>query len=183
MDVYDFDKTIYRKDSTIDFFLFCLRRHPAVALSLPRTLCAAVPFLLGRRSKTAFKQVFFRFLRRLEQVDDDVALFWRTHKDRLAGPCAPQPDDMVISASPEFLLAPICKENGWLLIASRVDPKTGVYEGENCLGEEKVRRFRELFPDESIAVFYSDSYSDAPLAAIAQRAFLVRKGALKAWDS
>lgn len=34
MNVYDFDKTIYAGDSTIDFYLFCLKRQPAI-LQLP----------------------------------------------------------------------------------------------------------------------------------------------------
>ena len=35
IDVYDFDGTIYDGDSTFDFVLFCLRRHPVIVLSLP----------------------------------------------------------------------------------------------------------------------------------------------------
>ena len=35
IDVYDFDGTLYDGDSTADYVLFCLRRHPALLLSLP----------------------------------------------------------------------------------------------------------------------------------------------------
>ncbi len=30
MNVYDFDGTIYSGDSTIDFYLFCLRKQPEI---------------------------------------------------------------------------------------------------------------------------------------------------------
>ena len=48
---------------------------------------------------------------------------------------------VVISASPEFLLKPICEKiNINYLIASRVDIKTGVLLGKNCYGKEKVKK-------------------------------------------
>ena len=59
-------------------------------------------------------------------------------------------------------------------MGSPVDRHTGRFSGLNCHGEEKVRRFREVFPEVQIDEFYSDSHSDAPLAALAKRAWLVR---------
>ena len=66
-------------------------------------------------------------------------------------------------------------------IASRVDPQTGKYDGLNCHGAEKVRRFREAFPDGVIERFYSDSLSDTPLARLASEAFLVSGEKLSPW--
>ena len=54
-------------------------------------------------------------------------------------------------------------------------------EGENCHDTEKVRRFRALYPDAEIDEFYSDSLSDSPLAELAGKAFLVKKGRLSEW--
>ncbi|MGN1172926.1 MAG: haloacid dehalogenase-like hydrolase, partial [Muribaculaceae bacterium] len=52
-----------------------------------------------------------------------------------------RPDDIVISASPEFLLKPEAQYLDFgKLIASKVDKHTGKYTGENCWGEEKVKR-------------------------------------------
>ena len=68
-------------------------------------------------------------------------------------------------------------------MASRVDIRTGVYDGLNCHGEEKVRRFREAFPDGVIDSFYSDSYSDDPLTKLASEAWLVKGDELKPWRS
>ena len=91
-------------------------------------------------------------------------------------------DDLVISASPEFLLEEICARIGIkFLIASQVDKRSGKYTGVNCYGAEKVRRFRESFPDVIIESFYSDSRSDTPMAMIAKKAFIVKGNVVRKW--
>ena len=115
----------------------------------------------------------------------DLPDFWDTHIGNIKDFYKKQQkkDDVIISASPEFLLAPICQRLGiQYLMASRVDPKTGVYDGINCHGKEKVRRFYEVFPNGVIDEFYSDSHSDDPLAEIAKRAFIVKKEVLTDWN-
>ena len=78
---------------------------------------------------------------------------------------------------------PICNKLGIrCLIASEVDPHTGQYSGENCHGEEKVRRFRAQFGQTEIDAFYSDSHSDDPLARIAKQAFMVKGESLSPWQ-
>ena len=67
-------------------------------------------------------------------------------------------------------------------MASVVDKKTGLYTGDNCWGKEKVRRFYERFKDGKIDDFYSDSYSDSPLARISERAFIVKGEKIIPWD-
>ena len=93
-------------------------------------------------------------------------------------------DDVVISASPEFLIRPACAQLGIRhVLGSPVDKYTGRFSGPNCHGAEKVRRFYAAFPGGRIDEFYSDSYSDQPLADLAKRAFLVRGEAVLAWDA
>lgn len=182
--VYDFDQTIYRRDSTFDFYLFCIRRKPMVLMELPVLLGYSVLFTLKLYPKTEFKEKFYRFLRHLDAVDDLVEEFWMLHGEDMASFYLSQhrDDDIVISASPEFLLIPICKKlKIKKLIASKVDKLTGLYCGENCWGEEKLRRFREELPGVEIGEFYSDSLSDAPLAGMAERAFLVTKDGPEPW--
>ncbi len=87
--------------------------------------------------------------------------------------------DVVISASPEFLLQSICNRLGVSLIASKVDPSTGQFTVKNCHGQEKVKRFTELYPNETIDEFYTDSKSDYPFAALAKKVYLVKKRSIK----
>ena len=67
-------------------------------------------------------------------------------------------------------------------MASCVDKKTGKYEGVNCHGKEKVRRFYEVYEDVEIEEFYSDSYSDTPLAEISKKSYMVVGDMLYPWN-
>lgn len=183
MDVYDFDGTLYMGDSTRDFMRWCARRYPGVVLTLPRTGVAAIAcFGLHAIDKTRFKGALYRFLHAVPDIDREVELFWKSHEARITGPCNPQPGDLVISASPEFLLRDVCERRGLALIASQVDPRTGRTLGRNCSNDEKVARFRKAFPEGEIDGFYSDSHNDDPLASMAKRAFLVKDGKLFPWE-
>ena len=182
MDVYDFDGTLYRGDSTADFLKWCMRRYPRIAFTLPRIGAAALAcFGLRVIDKTSFKGVLYRFLTRVPDVEAEVERFWAVRESRIAGPCAPQPGDCVITGSPEFLLRDVCARRGLFLIASQADPHTGLTLGPNCSNEEKVRRFREQYPNAAIERFYSDSHNDDPMAALAREAFFVKGGALLPW--
>lgn len=91
-------------------------------------------------------------------------------------------NDVVVSASPEFLLHPICMRLGIEPpIATQVDSMSGKIHGRNCKGKEKIRRFAERFPEGKIQYFYSDSLSDAPLAKLAAKAFFVKKDMVLPW--
>lgn len=185
MNIYDFDETIYDSDSTKDFYFYCLRRYPKMLFSVPPMFWAFLLYILGVKTKTRFKEKMYGFLRYIPDIDSTLCDFWdkneykvkqwykERHKD----------SDIIISASPEFLLKPICKRLGIKsLIASRVDKNTGIYTGENCWGEEKVLRLRTEFPEAVCEEFYSDSLSDTPLAGIAGMAKIIRGNELFEWQ-
>lgn len=185
MNVYDFDGTIYKGDSSIDFFLFCAKRKPKIFLLVPR-IVAAFTFRLVRKADTeTVKSAFFSFVRLIPDIDAFVSEFWKTHSKKIMDWYLAQKksDDVIVSASPEFLLKRIGGELGVRVIASRVCKKSGALLGKNCKAEEKVKRFREEFgTDCLIENFYSDSKSDFPLAQLAQNARLCKRGKMKAWD-
>lgn len=185
MNVYDFDNTILHGDSTARFFSFCLLRTPRMWLDVPRQLGNALLFLTHRREKQAFKERMFRFFTMIGDMDTMLEQFWDKNFLRVKPFYGKihQADDVVISASPEFLIRPACERLQIShIMGSPVDSKTGRYQGTNCHGHEKVRRFHEVFPQGTIDDFYSDSYSDQPLADIARRAFLVHNQEILPWD-
>ena len=181
MNVYDFDKTIYPVDSTAQFYRWCLRHYPACRRTLGWTAWAF--FCMGTRlkTKTKSKEIFYRFLRHVPE--EAPLLFWQEHVSAIQPWYYEQrrPDDLIISASPEFLLAPVAQMLEFALIASPVEQATGHYRGENCHGEEKVRRYRAIYGEEPVEAFWSDSRSDTPMARIAKAAFLVRDGVPQPW--
>ncbi|MBR2801301.1 MAG: HAD-IB family phosphatase [Erysipelotrichaceae bacterium] len=184
MNVYDFDKTIYDGDSSIDLFLWLIPRHPKMLLNLPRTAAAGLSYLLHLCSKTQMKQNFYRALKQVPDLDSEVKIFWDSHIEKIYPWYYDQQreDDIIISASPEFDIGEACARLGiktWM--ASRVDKKNGTYDGLNCHGEEKVRRLKELILEPQIENFYSDSFSDAPLAKLAEKAWLIKDGQVIPW--
>lgn len=185
MNVYDFDKTIYSGDSTLDFYLFCLKRYPVILLDLPKQMIGFLKYKAGKVKKTKFKECFFCFLKRLPDCDKEVSMFWdkNQHKIKSWYKRQQRKDDIVISASPEFLLNEICHREGIdYLIASQVNKINGIFKTENCYGEEKVKRFRLSFPNAVVKCFYSDSYSDMPMALISEKAYIVKNNQLIYWD-
>lgn len=183
MNVYDFDGTIYAGDSTVDFFLYSLKKHPSLLRYLPKQAWGFLLYFCKRISKRRLKEYFFSFLKGTD-LQCEVDSFWEEKRGKIYDWYLGQqaPEDMVISASPTFLLAPICSCLGIkYLIASAVDPKTGRFTGENCRGEEKVRRLTAEYKVTHIDKFYSDSRADLPLAKIADAAYLVKNGAVREW--
>ena len=181
MNVYDFDKTIYPVDSTAQFYKWCLRRYPACRKTLGWTAWAFFCMGTKLKTKTESKQIFYRFLRHVPA--EAPLLFWQEHIQYIRPWYYEQrrPDDLIISASPEFLLAPAAQMLEFALLASPVEQGTGVYHGLNCHGPEKVRRFREAYGGAPVEGFWSDSRSDAPMAALAERAWLVKGGKIVPW--
>lgn len=184
MNVYDFDGTIYDGDSTIDFFFYSLKKKPSLICYLPKQATGFLLYFFKRIDKTKLKEYFFSFLKGID-AQTIVDSFWERNANKIYSWYFDQQnsDDIIISASPVFLLKPICSRIGITnLIASEVDFKTGVFSGKNCHGKEKVRRLNAEYNVTHIDRFYSDSISDLPLAKIAAEAFLVEKGKVKKWE-
>lgn len=184
MNVYDFDGTIYRGDCTLDFWRYCLVRRPVILGAFPGALGAALRFRLQRCSREDFKAAFYRFIPYLPDTGAYAAAFWDSRMSRIQPWYLRQrrQDDLIISASPDFLIAVACKRLGVRWLASLVDGRTGRLLSANCRGEEKVRRFQEAYPGAVVEQFYSDSDSDAPLAGLARYAYRIRGGRPVLWE-
>ena len=184
MNVYDFDNTILKGDSTARFFAYCLLHCPRMWLDIPGQAANGLMFALKLKKKQDFKQRMLGFLKYIGDPDERVRAFWEKNFSRVKAFYGEthRPDDVVISASPEFLIRPACEKLGVACVmGSPVDRHTGVFSGLNCHGEEKVRRFREKYPDARVETFYSDSHSDDPMASLAEKAVLVKGNKLLSW--
>lgn len=176
MNTFDFDKTIFYPDSSVTFVKWYMRRHPLeLLLWLPRMAVIGLAYLLKLIPKETLKENIFSFVRRIGDIDAVLKTYWDEHEDRIAAwyRAVHSKDDIVISASPEFVVRPLTDRLGIELIASPMDKHTGKMYGPNCHGEEKVRRFYEAHPGAVTEAFYSDSLSDTPMARIAQKAYLI----------
>jgi phosphoserine phosphatase/putative flippase GtrA len=184
MNVYDFDNTIYDGDSSLDFFLFVLGKKPYLVFLLPRQMWGTVKYMIHIHSKERMKEDFFSFIKYVP-AEAMAVQFWERHYKKIKQWYLRQKQDadVIISASPEFLLSPLVHDRLQVaLIASVIDPHTVRYIGKNCHGEEKVKRFTELYGEETIENFYTDSLSDIPLVQKAVRSFLVKGADCIPWQ-
>ena len=187
MNIFDFDKTIYDGDSTVDLCLYLMGRYPAVIGDFISNLGVVLRYKAGKISKTEMKESLYKCFRRVQDMEKELERFWDRHMKNVEKWYLDiqREDDVIISASPEFLVKVCCERLGIKhVMASKVDPKTGKYDGLNCYGAEKPKRFDEYFGIEKraeIESFYSDSYSDAPLAVLAEKAYLIKKHRLNEW--
>lgn len=187
VDIYDFDKTIVPFDSGSLFAFSCMIWYPWCIITLPIMAVAGLLMLIGVINFTAFKKTCFMFLP-LIPTKKAVKRFWDKHIDKVH----PWFNDrqryaIVISASPDFLLDDISKRLGFdEIISTKHNAKTGVIIGENCRGEEKVRRLYELHNKEDLKIVdvYSDSYKhDKHIFALAtNQCYHIEKGEKVAFD-
>ena len=183
MNVYDFDKTIYDGDSTLDFYIFAVKKNLFLLKYLPKQFLGMILYYLKIINKEKYKESFFSFLKGIKNIDVERKIFWEKNEEKIKKWYLNQKNksDIVISASPEWLLKPITDKLGIHLIATKVDKKTGRFNSLNCYGKEKVKRFKEKFLDKEIENFYSDHYSDTPMSLISKKSSIVKGEKIKKW--
>jgi phosphatidylglycerophosphatase C len=191
---FDFDGTLTTKDSFMAFLAW--RAGPArYALGLSKLTPASARFLKHRDRGKLKAAAVEEFLKGVTRADlereahnfaahagrkilrpDAVAAWerWRKKGARM----------IIVTASPELLVAPFARVLGaeWLLGTELEfdanDRLTGAFDGENCRGEEKVARLREVFgPDVHLAAAYGDTSGDNEMLSIAdEKGFKVFRG-------
>ena len=186
MNVYDFDRTLFPGDSCMHFWSFCKKKYPLIWLHFPAGIAKIGLYKLGFFHWAQVMEKFFSFMKYLPEKEKMIEEFWdenikkiypwykEIHKE----------DDVIISATPHFIIDPIARRLGIKnVIATVMDINTYRITGLDCTGIEKVIRFRKVYGDAKIDNFYSDSYSDMPLAELAETAYMIGKhGEMKYWD-
>lgn len=179
--LYDFDGTIYDGDSSVDFFKFCLKKDKSIYKMLPKLVIKFLAYKSKNITDTELKEFVFSFLKNFKNVDEIVKEFWKTHESKIKNFYLEKKhdQDIIISASPEFLLKPICEKLKVKdLIASDVDKTTGKFKKPNNRGEAKVKEFYKKYPKAEILEMYSDSLHDKPLLDLAKKSYFVKKNKL-----
>ncbi len=187
INAYDFDETIYDGDSSVDFYLYCLKRKPSIIIMAPIQIYGALLYFLKIKNKDFMKERIFSFLKRINNIDDYIEDFWIKHKKNIKEWYLKQKKktDVIISASPEFLLKPLEKELGVeRIIATKVNKYTGKFESRNCHDYQKIKRYEsEMRRKNDIKRFYSDSIkSDKAMFEYALEAYLVKKNKIEKID-
>lgn len=173
-DLYDFDKTVFNGESGSEFWLFCLKRHPSIIRFLPKQAVGLFGYYVFRKiSKKHSKELFYSYLKAID-AEKEAELFWQENAVKMNEWFRPREHDVktvVCSASPVFQIKPICDKLGVdLLVATRMNPSTGLIKGKNCKNTEKVRRLEEEAADYEFRDVYTDNLiSDGPILELAMR--------------
>lgn len=177
MNGYDFDKTIYKTDSSTDFFRYMILSRPYLWIFAPWFLLVLALYGLKFMGKKKVKECLFFFVpwygMRIEKIVDR---FWSRHANGIKDWYANQrcDDDVIVSASLGFIIKPMMDTlNIKKWVATNYNIRTGRIEGENCYGEEKVIALNKITESKNLDAFYSDSMSDLPLMKKAKKAYLV----------
>lgn len=181
MILYDFDGTIYDGDSSVDFFKYCLKHNKKIYKRFPKMILAFFRYKTKYINITECKEELFSFLNDVENIDKMVENFWKENEKKVKKFYLEKDhsNDIIISASPEFLLNPICnKLKVKDLIASNVDKHNGKFYEPNNSKEVKVKNFYQKYPKAIIKEMYSDSDNDKPLLDLAEKSYFVKKNKL-----
>ena len=151
-------------------------------LYVPKILFSLAGYKLCLISKPKLEAIVNEFLEFVMdgtvRFEDFVEPFWATHSHKLNRKILKRikRDDIIISASPSFLLDGISGSvKTTRIIGSEVDFDIKRVTGFN-FGDNKVKRFRELYGDRSIDVFYTDSFNDKDMMKISKEVYIVKKG-------
>ena len=185
MRVFDFDGTIYDGESSIDFFLFELKRHPENLKFLPRVIGTLIRYkrllVSYDELKAGLETYGKQFLETIPDLMADIRLFWdkRMHKIKSCYHEIKQSDDVILSAGPDFLIKELANRLGIkTVIASEYD-----FEKNKiitlCYRKHKCDCFKRHFPDTVIDEFYTDSENDKAVFPLSKKVFIVKGNSIK----
>lgn len=186
--LFDFDGTITKKDSFIEFIRFVHKDGKFIIgflVLLPtliRYKLRLIPnFIAKEKVLTYFfkdmpKDKFIKFateysLLQIDKITKKSALAkLKWHKSKAH-------KIIIVSASIDCYLRPWCEKNGFELLATKLEIKndkiTGKLHSKNCYGMEKVRRVKEKYDLSSFSHIYAygDSKGDTQMLSLADESF------------
>lgn len=175
MNIYDFDNTILKGDSSVKFILYSLHHHPfLVIIGMFKAFFA---LFKSNKKKGIIKSHLYSFVKDIPDLDSYVNKFILKNNQNIKKFYLERQkdDDVVISATYDFIIEPFCASLGIKnVIATKYDTKKGILIGNHCKGEEKIKRFDKEYPHALVENAYSDSFSDMPMFQKAKNAYLVK---------
>lgn len=187
MKVFDFDNTLYAGESSLDFFLFCLKRKKSLVKHLPSVIYNLIRYKAGYvEIETIYSfcdKMMSVFFENRDRADEMLELFWKENSKKLKPGLLKlvSEEDAIISASPDFLLEGIRDRlKAKTIICTKTEKDRIVLL---CYGKNKVKAFNEYFGDKAIDAFYTDSINDMPMMKKAARAYIVKGNKIREADN
>ena len=180
MNVYDFDNTIYDGETLVDFILYYVRTDPRIWRYVPKLLVIAFKDAFHLFTVAQALEAYASFLEgyyvKVEHIEEDVVKFWDSHIHKIKPWYAKvqREDDIIVSGTTDFLLDEVMRRLGVKhYVGSSIDKNTGKFI-RLCFLDNKVKIFRELYPNAHIDNFYTDSMNDKIIECLAKNFSYVR---------
>ncbi|OOM79345.1 HAD-IB family hydrolase [Clostridium sp. BL-8] len=193
--IFDIDYTITKKETLMELFKYVIINDIKNIRFVPRAIYCGIMYALKIYDEKKVKETFLKFIDGINEKDLAV-LVKKFYHEKLSTILYEDALKMMkrlkkegceiylISASPEFYINEFynIKEVD-KIIGTKFSFDNGTFvrkmDGENCKGEEKVRRLQEVIKNEKIEVdfkesyMFSDSLSDKPLLDLVGKPYLI----------
>ena len=193
--IFDIDYTITRKETLMEFFKYLVSKDIKNIKFLPRALYSGLMYGVKIYDEKRVKECFLKFIENIDEAEL-AKLTKLFYDERISKILYKDAVDMIkklkkegymvilISASPEFYVKEFyaIKEVD-LIIGTKFTFEGGKFvrkmDGNNCKGEEKVRRLNKFLKEKNIKVdfknsyMFSDSLSDKPLLDLVGNPYLI----------
>ena len=189
--LFDFDGTLYKGDSFIAFALYAVGKV-SFFKNLLRNFPSLLRWKLGLLSGSVAKERLFQSLYqgwKLRDFNEKCAGFATQISTTLRPEVTKHLQNhiesgdtvAIVSASPANWIRPWADAMGIRhVVATEIEQRDGVLTGRfstpNCVGQEKVGRIKEAFPDSADCEIwaYGDSASDKAMLALADHPVWMR---------
>lgn len=180
LNVYDFDNTIYKGESVVDFFLYFLKRDPKLLRYIPKVVKAVIYYkaqkITVEEAMSEYGVIVENYCSTVDNLEWHIKNFWDENIDKIKPFYYEirKDDDVILSAGFDVVLAEMGRRmNIKNIVSSETDFKNAKILSL-CFRENKVKAFRKKYPDAEIDNFYTDSFNDRPIIDIAKNAYLVK---------
>ena len=193
--IFDIDYTITRKETLMEFFKYLVSKDIKNIKFLPRALYSGLMYGVKVYDEKRVKECFLKFIENIDEAelakltksfyDEKVSkILYKDAVDMIKKLKKEGYMVVLISASPEFYVKEFyaIKEVD-LIIGTKFTFEGGKFirkmDGNNCKGEEKVRRLNKVLKEKNIKVdfknsyMFSDSLSDKPLLDLVGNPYLI----------
>lgn len=185
---FDFDGTITKKDSLIDFIIYAVGWKNFVkgmVILLPILILYKIKIISNHKAKQEMLSIFFKDMSKKEFVNL-ASSYSLNYIDKIVKVSALEKLDwhkqnnhkiVIVSASIDSWLRPWCEKNQYELIATKIEFKNNIVTGKlstkNCYGQEKNNRIEQKYQlvQFDYVYAYGDSKGDKEMLKLANEAY------------
>lgn len=193
--IFDVDYTLTSKETLMAFYRYMIKSDFRKIKYLPRALYSGLMFKMNIYDEKKTKETFLKFIEGVEEAKlqeivkgffNDVILniLYTDALDMIKKTSNDGYKVILISASPEFYINEFMNIDGvYHTIGTKFLFEDGKFsckmKGENCKGEEKVKRLMQFLRrsdmdvDLKKSLMFSDSLSDSPLLNLVGNPYLI----------